>query len=267
MNYRALLTFIVLIGAWLSLNAQVNESIRPQIIELKDGSRLLGTVISNRDYSVSLVLLTGDTLDIGYKYIESVGDTDDSRVRRVSSKKVRFPKRHISKSIINSLSIGGTVQGDEGAAGLNINTQVMKMLNDKFGLGIGSGYMTYNKVVSFYPINSSYVPIYGAAKYIVSETNDTKPYIQLAAGYGIGINKQRFEFQSEYSTENGLFGQVQLGTSISVRGKYNLVVSLKLNVQSTKGNLSGLDWNANLPFSSSFDLVMIRPGFSMGIMF
>ena len=120
----------------------------------------------------------------------------------------------------------------------------------------------YNKVVSFYPINSSYVPIYGAAKYIVSETNDTKPYIQLAVGYAIGINKQRFEFQSEYSTENGLFGQVQLGTSISVRGKYNFVVSLNLNVQSTKGNLSGLDWNANLPFSSSFDLVMIRPGFS-----
>ncbi len=149
MIYRALLTLIVLIGAWLNLNAQVSEFIRQQIIEHKDGSRLLGTVISNTDYSVSLVLLTGDTLDIGFKYIESVGDTDDSRVYRVSFKKVRLPKKHISKNIINSLSIGGSVQGDEGAAGLNINTQVMKMLNDKFGLGIGSGYMTYNKVISF----------------------------------------------------------------------------------------------------------------------
>lgn len=267
MTLRILFLLSLLASTVLGLKAQEDTEARPQIVELKDGSRLLGTIISDTDYAVQLVILTGDTLEIGYKYISSVGDTEDLRIRRVSSKRVRPPKKHISKSLVTELSIGGSLQGDDGAAGLIVNASITKMLNDKVGVGVGAGYMTYSKFVSFYPISSGFVPIYVSSKYVLSETNDIKPFVQLAAGYGVGINKQRFEFQSQYFTENGLFGQMQVGTSISNRGNYNLTVALNLNVQSTKGNLSGLDWNSNLPFSSSFELVMIRPGFSIGLMF
>ena len=267
MILRILLVVTLFLNALSDILSQEDSKPLPQIVELKDGSKLLGTLISDTDYAIQMVILTGDTIEIGYKYISSVGAKKDSRIQRVLPRKIKLPIKHVSKTFITNISIGGSSQGNDEDAGLIVNTSLMKMLNDKVGIGIGTGYMTYNKPVSFYDINTGFVPIYATTRYVLPQNTDSKPFVQLAAGYAIGINRQRFDFQSEYITENGLFGQAQLGITIANRRSYNLSIALSLNIQKTKGVLSGLDWNTNQPFSSSFDLVMVRPGLSIGVLF
>ena len=99
------------------------------------------------------------------------------------------------------------------------------------------------------------------------DTNDFTLFVQCSIGHGFGVKTNRPRFQYEYGFSNGVYGQLQFGTTFSSRAKYNILVAINLDTQKLRGELSGLDWNTNLPFVSDFDLSLIRPGISVGFIF
>ena len=136
MIFKAYKTFLVLLfsATTMALLGQSQENPPPQIVELKDGSRLLGTILEDNDYAVTITILTGDTLEIGYKYISAVGPVDDSRVvrRNTATKPIIPPKTFVDKDLIKVISVGFTF-GDGGSGGLLASFDVIKMLNDRLG--------------------------------------------------------------------------------------------------------------------------------------
>ena len=249
---------------------QVQEDKPPQIIELKDGGRLLGTVIEDTDYAVTITILTGDTLIIGYKYISAVGSVDDYRVRPVGAKTVKKqqkPKSFIEKDLIKSLSIGASFQGEGGSGGFIGAADVIKMTNSRLGVGGGVSYTTHQKFFGFNSVNMSHLPVYVSSRYVFSGAKTLKPFVQLDLGYGLGINTSRFDFNGDYRFEGGAYSRIQFGTSIANRLSYNMTLSFSLLYQKTGGNIRGIDFVFGDPFESVFDLTIIRPGLSFGMAF
>lgn len=266
-----------------ALLGQTQEDIPPQIVELKDGGRLLGSILEDNEYAVTIVILTGDTLEIGYKYISAVGPLDDSRVRRVvgnrrsvarggdTAKSELYDKEFVSNDIIKIISVGIT-SGEGGAgAGLLGSLDLIKMLNAKLGIGGGLAFNRHQRFiindVTFNRIDLRFLPVYVSSRYVIAESMTFKPFAQLDVGYGFGIATDRFGFDSEYNFNGGPYGQLHVGTTIANRRKYNMQLSLNLLYQRTSGNITGFDFNFGNPFESDFNLSIIRPGFTVGIVF
>jgi len=262
--------FVILLFAATTsaLLGQTQEDQPPQIVELKDGSRLLGTVIEDNDYAITITILTGDTLEIGYKYISKVGPIDDYRVvRRGAVDKPKIPsKTFIDKDLLKVLSVGFSF-GDGGDGGLIASFDVIKMLNDRLGFGGGLSFVTHQRFIGFTRVDMSYLPLHATSRYILAESKSMKPFVQLDLGYGIGIETDRFDFNSEYNFNSGLYGQFQLGATIANRQDYNIQLSLNLVYQKTSGTIRGFDFNFNDQFESNFDLTLIRPGFTVAVVF
>ena len=250
------------------LFGQSQEEKPPQIVELKDGSRLLGTILEDNDYAVTIAILTGDTLEIGYKYISSVGPIDDSRVvrRGAAAKPIIPPKTFIDKDLIKVISVGFTF-GDGGSGGLLASFDVIKMLNDRIGVGGGVAFNTHQRFVGFNRIDMSHLPVHVSSRYVFKESKTIKPFVQLDLGYGFGIATERFDFDATYNFNSGVYGQFQLGTTIANRQNYNMQLSLNLLYQRTGGTINGFDFNFGNRFESDFDLDLIRPGFTLAVVF
>jgi len=260
--------FLLFSATTLTLLGQSQQDQTPRIVELKDGSRLLGTIIEDNDYAVTIAILTGDTLEIGYKYISAVGPLDDSRVARrgAVTKPIIPPKTFIDKDLIKVISVGFTF-GDEGSGGFLASFDVIKMLNDRFGVGGGFSYTTHRRFIGFERIDLSILPLHASLRYVFKESKTLKPFVQLDLGYGIGIDTERFDFNSEYDFNGGIYSQLHFGTTLANRQNYNMQLSLNLLYQNTSGNIRGFDFNLREPFESNFDLDLIRPGFTIAVVF
>lgn len=271
MIFKAYKTFLVLLfsATTIALLGQSQENPPPQIVELKDGSRLLGTILEDNDYAVTITILTGDTLEIGYKYISAVGPVDDSRVVRrntAATKPIIPPKTFVDKDLIKVISVGFTF-GDGGSGGFLASFDVIKMLNDRLGVGGGISYNTHQRFIGFERIDMSILPLHASSRYVFKESKTLKPFLQLDLGYGVGLDTERFGFSSEYDFNGGVYGQLQFGTTLANRQNYNIQLSLNLLYQTVSGNIRGFDFNFGDPFESNFDLDLIRPGFTIAVVF
>ena len=282
--------FLLLSIAASSLFGQSRQDSPPQIVELKDGSRLLGTILEDNDYAVTIAIITGDTLEIGYKYISAVGPIDDSRVvrrgenggivqrgdnnsvieRGDTTKPGLYVKDFVDSDMLKVISAGISF-GDESGGGFIGSFHLIKKLNPKLGVGGGLSFNTYTRFilndVSTTLLDMSFLPVYVSSRYVIGESITFKPFLQLDLGYGFGIATDRFDFNSDFSFNGGAYGQLHLGTTIANYRNYNMQLSLNLLYQGTSGNISGFDFNFNNQFQSSFDLNLIRPGFTLGIVF
>lgn len=259
---------LIFLGVASALLGQTQDDKLPQIVELKDGSRLLGTILEDNDYAVTIAILTGDTLEIGYKYISAVGPVGDSRVlRRGAAGATTLPdKAFIDDELIKIISSGFTF-GEGATGGYILSFHLIKMLNDRIGIGGGLSFNTHQRFIGFNRLDMSHLPVHLSSRYILTESKSLKPYVHLDLGYGFGISTDRFDFNSQYSFNSGAYGQVQLGTTIANRKNYNMQLSLNLVYQKTSGIINGFDFNFDTPFESVFDLTLVRPGFTIGVVF
>jgi len=66
-NLKTLLILSVAIFLSVTLSSQKKNL---KVVHLKDGTILKGEIIEDTDYKIKLVIGTGDTLDVGYKFID-----------------------------------------------------------------------------------------------------------------------------------------------------------------------------------------------------
>ncbi len=234
----------------------------PRIVELKDGSRLLGRVISETEYAIELVIATGDTLDISYKYISQVGTNNDIRIRKIKKK---LPNVHLEKLTIYKISLGPTFS-DDGETGFIASAEAYRRVSSRLLIGGGVGYSKLVLPVNGYFLSMNYVPLYAVFQLNLSNAK-IRPYIQSNVGYGIGLENSSFLFQASNTYESGLFGQLSIGVDIANSKSYKANVAFTTLIQRTNGLLEGLDWNTNLPFTSNYESTIIRPGIIVGISF
>jgi hypothetical protein len=231
---------------------------------LKDGSILIGQLISDDDYAVEIVLISGDTVKIGYKHIESIGQ----QVVKTKShnRRTKFEKEHNYSGTFVHAELGGIWSGQEDNGGAQLYLSVGQRLSRNWNLGGGIGYVLLPKTFRFIWLEPTFVPIYGYSRYYFSD-KVFRLYTSGKLGYGISTNHHpSFQFNTSNDYGGGLFGQLGIGLHIANRKKIKAMIELNGTFQHTSGHYEALDFNG-LPVSSDYNIHFLRPGLTVGIEF
>ncbi len=251
--------FSVLIALLLGHLVNGQEDKKEEVY-LKDGSVLVGHILEDTDYAIKILLGSGDTLDIGYKYVESIGVKE----RRKSSFIELAPRFHKEQGILFQLSLNSIYSDVE--TGSEVALNVAKRFGPRINVGGGVAYTTWANYVNWIYVRSNYIPVYAYGRYYFNDKL-VRLFTSAKLGYGLALNNNNFFFQGTHDLNGGMFSQASLGIHIANRRKVRVLIALTGNYQRATGRLEGIDWNTNLPFVSDYRAHYIRPGLSIGVEF
>lgn len=262
------LLFLALISSILCSTAygqvEIAEPSAKTRVYLKDGSILVGQLLSDDDYAVEMILISGDTVRIGYKYIESVGSREAAPITKYRNPKIG--KEHNYGGTFIYAEIGGSWSDNEDNGGGQFFLTAGQRISRKLNLGGGIGYVILPKTFRFIWLEPTFVPLYGYSRYYFNE-KVFRIYSSAKLGYGISTNRDPFlQFNTVNNYGGGLFGQIGVGVHIANRKKIKALIELNGTYQHTSGHYEALDFNG-LPVSSDYNIHFLRPGLTVGIEF
>lgn len=236
-----------------------------QTLYLKDGSIIKGEIVEDSDYRVRMVIASGDTLTIGYKFVHSIGRANQDKA---VTKKHNTPAVHLDNGRIVALSLGPTFSQSQDA-GFQISLDAGQRLNNKLHIGGGLAYHSFMKGFQFIYVEHDFLSAHGYGRYYFNDAQ-IKYFVQAKIGYGVAVS-DRFsrDFNTEYYDEysGGLTSQLSFGTHFASREKFRFFAEFNLSYQKVTGSYGAFDWVTNLPITSSYDINYLRPGIKAGIEF
>lgn len=256
-----ILTWLLYSVASSNISAQ---KVTENRIFLKDGSIIYGEILRDDDYAVQILLTSGDTLLIGYKYIKSVG-LENEVLKETRKKSYLMDKIHKYEGYFIQAEAGVVWSRNEDSAGqvfLNAGWRLTK----KFNVGAGAGYVEMPKCLQHIWIEPSFVPIYAYSRFFFND-NTLRIFSSAKVGYGISAGEGGFfQFGTSHEYSGGLFSQIGAGIQVANRKAVKAMLQLNLTLQDSNGHYESRDFNGQL-IVSDYSISYFRPGMTVGIEF
>ncbi len=255
---NALLVLCLFVGTGLTLlKAQVSKDFDLNTsLSLKDGSQLLGQLIEEDNHSITMMLSTGDTLDIGFGYIKRYR-TANERMRLFKKGKFQYK----SGDYLN-LSLGITSSPWTGGAS-HSHLAVARRFTEQSSLGFGLGLDTYQAGIAWDSYSYLAVYLYGRRYLNKNRTKRTKPYAAARLGYGFAENVVDVWLSQVGTYKGGLMVNPSIGLHFSSRSKLKMLLGWTWQIQYTSADYRTADWWRGGPRQVSEQIWFIRSGISL----
>lgn len=220
------LLFFLLFGA-TCLFAQ--DTSQHRVIHLNDGSVLSGEVIEDNEFLVKIVIETGDTLTIGYKFIDQSG--------RMRKKKATGPVTYKDNAAFLAL---GYKQLFDFQHTYELNIIGGYSLSPKWNIGLELGFMRRPDVIINTYIEPQFLNIGGHIRYNLRVQN---PRIFLGGqfGYGIVTNDVPSFGSMRSHIDGGIQGSAITGIHLASRGYARWLFFGGVNFSDSEGAISTFD--------------------------
>ena len=220
---------IFCLGIFINGMAQDNPENWIDVVSLKDGSKLKGTILSY-DYGSELKfrLATGAEVVIAHSQVKSITqEYIQGKARKI--KPYQFSENGFYNE--TNLSILAIDSRTDDLPAFGLSTVFGKQFNRKIGAGIGVGLDHY--AISSYELIYS---IFGEARGYLNDQN-VSPYYTLRFGYGIPGRREQL-----LSARGGIMVSPSIGYRLGASEHLNMTVSVGYNFQSASYTYQGNQW-------------------------
>ena len=196
-------------------------------IRLKDGSTLVGEVIEDTDYWIKMVIETGDTLTIGYKYIAQTKSKRSSR----SLKPFTFKDGDYLFNI-------GMRYLFESENTYEITMSAMRRFSNRLYAGISTSHLRREDIINDNYIDPNFLNLGASLRYDLFQK---KQRIFLEGEFGYSwVTNQQFGFGPEPSfIDGGWQGSLYTGIHFPSRQKIWWLLYGGIRMSKTSGQLKG----------------------------
>jgi len=232
MDYKTIILTIALMG--LSTSMLISQSSKKQEVHLKDGTVLIGDIIEDSDYMIKLVISTGDTLDLGYKYIDHIGPKKD-RVKRKREPLV-LPDGGWTIDVAAMNYIGGDRPSSwELMTGKIISKQqhaglLLRYRPESYNIRIWRGDQHYMDIGAFY-------------RHFINKKTTVRFFAEASAGISVLLDDNSFQ---PTATGNHPHASLSIGTRLM--GKSRLGFTVKAGMAYHKTTVSTTEAASNITF-------------------
>ena len=211
-------------------SGQVNiDSLR--VIYLHDGSVVRGKIVEDNDFFIRTVVQTGDTLTIGYKYIDQSKESKKSTFHVASPR----PKTFRTEGSFFLVTIGAS-DGQGIHSSLNSSLTVGKRLSGRLNLGGGVGYDINEFTIGYNYLRGHFFHIHGFARYYLNKSK-TRWYLSNQLGYSFAQSHQQYQV-FDHDIEGGIFLSGGVGVHFSSRQKFRFIVEPFVLYQQSSGYIA-----------------------------
>lgn len=223
-------------------------------IELEDGSHLYGELLSDDNKEVELKILGDNYITLEHGYISDM---------MIEGEDIAFTKKgryNINRGFYGNImpyGFGANINGFSYSGQLALGYQ----LNQRLGVGIGSGLEAHSDIISGNWYDFASIPIYGHVRFNLN-VNGPRVYALGKLGYSQAL-EQRWN-QDEIKTS--LFAQVGFGVAFPSRHIGRFVMELSRSHHLVNGTL--FDWrDATLrqDFTKLLGRTTLKIGYSLGM--
>ena len=219
-----------------TLQAQVSKDFEVNTsLSLKDGSQLLGQLIEEDKRSVTLMLSTGDTLDIGFGYIKKYR-TANERMRLFKKGKFQYK----SGDYFN-FSIAGTSSPWHGGAS-HTHVALARRFTEQSSLGFGLGLDTYSAGIAWESYSFLAAYLYGRRYLNRNRDKRTKPYVATRLGYGFAENVVDTWINQIGTYRGGLMVNPSIGLHFSSKSKLKILLGWTWQIQYSSAEYETAEW-------------------------
>ncbi|MEQ9423704.1 MAG: hypothetical protein RJQ09_04745 [Cyclobacteriaceae bacterium] len=193
-----------------------------RIVTYSDGSTFRGKIVRSDGLQILLLATTGDTLHLQTEEIKRI-KTVDKNVVLSQRGKFRY-----NQGLFALMDLGVTFNYSEGT--ILWDALVGYHLNEKYSVGIGTGFHINNMDTRSVYFDHDFVPVYAYGQKFFSNSN-WAPFIFSKIGYGIATPPAWL--RDDYS--GGFYFQPGFGLQLASRSKFRLVLTLSNYLQHTTG--------------------------------
>lgn len=226
------------------------------VVNLADGSILVGKIIEDTDYLVRIIIETGDTLTIGYKKIVQ----SQNKNRR---EKFKVERTFIEGGYFAYLAIRSYLQS---RSSTEVAVVLGKRISNQWNLGIALNYHEKEDFIEFSFINPGILNLGLYGRYNVYN-GYPKIFIDGEAGYGFVVSGSGRSFDLfERNINGGAQGSLSAGVHFAGRKSVRWLVNAGVKYNDTNGNLHSFD-QFNGEVFIDYTKKYLSPYFGVGIEF
>ena len=251
------LLFIILILSTSSLVSQEKPS-SPDVIQLKDGSIIKGSIIDDTDYHIRMVISTGDTLTIGYKYIHTQGDASALYPARLR----QFPDGPYFYIIQGSGNFLIEPNYDVSAAW-------GKRISKRWQAGLEMSYLNLESIEHTLYHREGFLGFGVYSRYIIS-TGAPRLFTDMSLGYGMGVTRSYIfdddpGFSEDYSG-SVIYAKPAVGWHFAADGSWSFLLKIGVRISYLDGEYS-YGGDRSFPVTTVYDKWSLAPMLSVGFEF
>ena len=266
---KSLLCFLLLF--FFHTIAISGQELESRKVHLLDGSVLVGQVIEDNDYFIRIVIFSGDTLKIGYKYINT-----SASAQRItndlpnSDNPYRWTNRR-KTFLASGLMYGGNLRlGFSNDNSPEIQGFLGKRWSSRWNAGFGFSYTHRCFQVGDFFENIGFVTPSFFARYYLSSSEKPRWFVSTDLGYAISTNKDyEWEFYQE-SSEGGVYGRLGVGIHFPSKREMRWLLDFGLSYQQSSGSMgfeSDPFGSGNTPVRIAYNKTHLVPHIGVGIEF
>lgn len=256
MKTQITLLFFLLTGL---LSAQAQDAPLEDVVYLRNGSQLRGTLLENRPGGAVKIQLLGGSI-----FVLEQGEVDSiAKAPRFVDPKSILPLQRKKTGWWNAstmgLNFGQTAGGynNTGTVGIAVHNVTGYFIHPAIGIGLGAGFDYYD---SYY---SPMVPLYLQVEGMWIREGPT-PYYFASGGYGLSLSgEQQNGWGYTRHEDGGLFWQAGLGIRLFTQRDLHFVLQVAYR-QQHRTITERYDWNNSV---QELSITQPRLVFSWGIAF
>ncbi|MEE9374689.1 MAG: hypothetical protein V3V00_16660 [Saprospiraceae bacterium] len=255
-----LFIFLFLFGSVFSQKNRINKD----ILEHKDGSVYIGTIIEESDWLVLFWSEVTDTIEVNKLHLARITrdassyNAKNAKPTLNTRKLVTFKERSHKKAGYFVTFDIGVVTGQE--VHWHSNLTLGKRVSPRFSVGVQGG-KENTKVINNFDWRTDGFWVIGAyGRYYLLDTN-IRPYVSGRIGYGF-LNSDFFR-----NKKGGLGFVPSIGIHFSSRNNFRILVSVHQSIQKSSGSSTFNIDNFGNSLSYSYDTWLNRTVFKVGIEF
>lgn len=211
------------------------------MVELKDGSTLRGTVQSRDELgNIVLELTSGAQAEIAYEDIERVYQAtfDGKRLRTAPNHSYAFRESGMYATTSGGIITGNSGERIQGKTGYSFDLSGGYRFNRWVGLGLHAGYRSFAA-----ENNERFVPVGIEVIGYLTRTR-VAPFYSLRTGYGIAVD----EGDENISAKGGFYMEPMMGVRIGASSGLNAIVGFGYTHQRASYEYAGFNpwiWPGN----------------------